>query len=800
MNILLSWLNEFIKINNTDVNVISKTLTEIGLEVEDVENIGNNPKYFENVVVGEIIECKKHPNADNLNCTKVNIGNNVILNIVCGAPNAKEGLKVVVAKEGAILKSFLGEEIKIKKTKIRGEISEGMLCAEDEIGISDDHKCIIELDKRHNVGQNCYNIFKEILKEDYLLSISLTPNLSYASCYLGIARDLGIPFKIKPIFNYEEYKIKKISSDILTVNIADNNICNRFSCLLIKNIRVKESPEIIKKRLIYSGIKPINNIVDLSNYIMLEYGNPLHVYDFNKVGKNIKIEISNGKDFLALNGKKYTSINDIVVSNDKEILSIGGVIGGLNSSVTNNTTTILIECASYNSSYIRKTSTRLNLKTEASYRFEREIDDSNTLNILNKYIEYLQKQQSDIEIEGYLDIYNNNLTQQKIETSFTSINKIIGQNIDKNLIKSILDRLDIVTEINGDNILAIIPTYRKNIKYENDIVHEILRFYGYNNLVYDNLNEQKIFNKSINNQTLDIKNTFSNILCSNGFFEIRTNSLISKSEIIDSENIIELKNPSSNYLNALRNNLIYSGLEVIKYNINHSNKYLKLFEFGNIYKKNDDDFIELQHLAIYISESSNLKIQSKNEDIDFFLLKKYVFKLLYSYGLSDIKLEETINDLKGLINGVNIIYKNEIIGYLGGVSNKLLDNYKINQSVFFANLYFYKILKLIRCSKHTILNEVSKFPIVKRDLSLILDKKIKFEEVKNTVKNISSKITKIELFDTYIDKNNPEKKTYSISFYIESKDKNLENSEISAIFDKVIENCEKHLCAEIKKE
>ena len=800
MKILLSWLKEFIKLDDINVENIEKTLTEIGLEVEDVKNIGINKKYFENLVVGEIIECGKHPNADRLNYTKVDIGNGVILNIICGAPNVKKGLKVVVAKDGSILKTFSGEELKIKKSKIRGEISEGMLCAEDEIGISNNHQCIIELDEKYNVGEKCYDIFKEILKEDYLITVDLTPNLSYSSSYLGISKDLGAVFKIKPNINYENYEIKKLSSDILNVNIANNEICNRFSCLLIKNVKITESPEIIKKRLQYCDIKPINNVVDLANYIMLEYGNPLHVYDFNKIGKNIKIGTTNEIEFLALNNKKYILANDITVIDDKEVLSLGGVIGGLNSAVSNDTSDILIECASYDSTYIRKTSSRLNLKTDASYRFERGIDEKNIVNVLMKYLECLKKEQQDIKIEGYIDINNCESSLQKIETSFTNINKIIGQNIDKNIVKDILERLDIIAQFNDDNITATIPSYRKNIKCQNDIVHEILRFYGYNNLRYDEINEHKMLKKQPSNQTLEIKNTFRNILCSNGFYEIRTNPLISKNEIIDKSDVVELKNPSSNYLNVLRTNLIYSGLEVIKYNINHSNKCLKLFEFGNIYKKNNNDFIELQHLAIYISGDNIVKFSTENENNDFFTLKKYVFKLLSSYNFVDLKLKESTTDLKDLIDGLDIIYKNETIGYLGKLSAKLLDNYEINQNVFFANLYFYKILELIKNCPPTIYNEISKYPIIKRDLSLILDKNVKFEDVKNVIKKVNPKINDVKLFDIYVDKNNTEKKTYSISFYIDPKDKNIENNEITDIFNKTIENCEKYLNAQIKRE
>ena len=801
MKILLSWLEEYIDLSNLNINDISDTLTHIGLEVEDIKQIGCDEEYFNNLVVGEIIECKKHPNADRLYCTKVDVGSGIKLNIVCGAPNVKVGLKVVIAKVGATLISYSGEKFRIKKSKIRGEISEGMLCAEDEIGISNNHECIIELDEKCTVGQGCYEIYKErfIKKMDCLISVNLTPNLAYSSSYLGIAKDLGAALNVKTNTKYTKQDVKELDKNILDVDITDNSLCNRFSCILIRNVDIKESPKFIKDRLINSDIKPINNVVDLSNYVMLELGIPLHVYDFKKIGKNIKIETANGEEFSALNKKTYILKDDIIVSDSKDILALGGVIGGLSSSVDDNTTDILIECASYNKTYIRKTSTRLNLKTEASYRAERGIDENNIPNALNKYLEHLITQEPDIEICGYTDIINCNLSKRRINTSFTNINKIIGQSLDKNIIKDILNRLEIVTEIDNDNITAIIPSYRKNIEYENDIIHEILRFYGYDNLCYNEYYEHKILTKDYASRIIDVKNTFSDILCSNGFYEIRTNPLISKENVINKDNIIELKNPSSNYLNVLRNNLIYNGLEVIKYNINHSNKTLNLFEFGKTYEKNDADFTEQEHLAVYISghDTKDANIYTNNP---FFELKKYVFKLLHSYKLIDLTLNELQQDVSKLISGKTIFYKNEMIGYLGNVSDNLLNIYGITQDVFFADLYFYKILELISNYPPITYKDVSKYQIIRRDLSLILDENIKYEDVEKTIIQSDKKINSVNLIDIYINENNPQKKTYSISFYIDPGNENIDNNEILMLFNKVIDNCEKHLGAIIRKE
>lgn len=799
MEVLLSWLKEFINLDSLSIDDICDTLTRIGLEVEDVKQIGCGEEYFKDLVVGEVIECTKHPNADRLNCTKVDIGSGVILDIVCGAPNVKVGLKVVVAKVGATLRTYSGEKFKIKKSKIRGEISDGMLCADDEIGISNNHECIIELDAKYNVGQSCYEIYKDKFEKDYLISISLTPNLSYASSYLGIAKDLSAALNIKTNIHFAKQDIKKLDKNTLIVDIDDNNLCNRFSCILVKNVKIKESSKVVKDRLLNSGIKPINNIVDLSNYVMLELGTPLHVYDFNKIDKNMKITTASDKEFLALNNKKYTIKNDIVVSDCKDILVLGGVIGGLSSFVSDNTTDILIECASYSRAHIRATSKRLNLSTEASYRAERGVDENNILNVLNKYLEYLIAQEPNVEIYGYVDINNCNLSQKKIETSFTNINKIIGQNIEESTIIDILNRLEIITEVDDDKITAIIPSYRKNIECENDIVHEILRFYGYNNLNYSEY-ENKTINIARSNKVIDIKNTFCNILCSNGFYEIRTNPLISKQNVINAENIVELKNPSSSFLNALRNNLIYNGLEVIEYNINHSNKVLNLFEFGKTYRRHHDDFIEQEHLAIYISGHEARDNENKYLSNGFFELKKYVLKLLHSYNLNDFKLEEPQLDIAKIISGRSISYKNETIGYLGNVSSRLLNIYGINQDVFFADLYFYKILELIVNCPPTTYKEISKYQIIKRDLSIILDENINFENVKNTIIGSSKKITSVRLIDIYIDKNNTQKKTYSISFYIDPGDDNMSNNEILSILNNVIDKCEKDLRAVIRKE
>lgn len=812
MKILYSWLKDFINLDGINIKDICDNLTKIGLEVEDYEEYGQKINNFEGLVVGEVVECYKHPNADKLNCTKVNIDNSGnLLNIVCGAPNVRKGLKVVVAKENTLLTTYSGEQFKIKKSKIRGEVSEGMLCAEDEIGLSNNHDCIIELDYNVQVGTPVSKIFNNNKEQDYIINVDLTPNRGYCASYLGIARDLKTVIKsnIKDLKsdNNDDFlvknNIKKLDSNVLNIIVEDKEICKRYCGIVVKNVNITESSDLIKYRLKAVGVKSINNVVDITNYMMFNYGQPMHVYDLDKIKGNIvKIklnDIENNK-FKALNNEEYNVNNDIIIADDENILSLGGVIGGLDSAITNETRNILFESAFFNSSNIRKTCNKLKIRTDASYRFERIVDENNTFTVILKGLEMLLNEQNNVNIEGYVDINNidENSSKNIIKTNFDEIYNIIGQKIDENIVLEILKNLDIDVKINNNELTLSVPNYRKNIEFVGDIVDEILRIYGYNNLNLSNYNVKEVFKKDDFEEKQDIflkvKDDFTDILCSNGFFEIRTNSLISKSELINNdENYIELLNPSSNQFEILRTELIFSGLNVINYNINRDNNNLKLFEFGKIYKKNNDNIIEKKQLSLFLVGCEDNNWYSEAKKYTFFDIKKYYLTLLASYKLGNIFIKDIENEY---INGLEIIVNGKNIGYFGQVNNNLTSKYSINKDVFYGILNIEDLVNIIKTKHSVIVDEISKYQQIKRDLSLILDNNIKYEQIESIIKDLKdNRIKNVELFSIYQDLNNKNKKTYSISIYISDNDKNLQNDDIHQIIDNIILKCKDKLGA-----
>jgi len=812
MKILYSWLKDFINLDGINIKDICDNLTKIGLEVEDYEEYGQKINNFEGLVVGEVVECCKHPNADKLHCTKVKVDNSGnLLDIVCGAPNVRTGLKVVVAKENTLLTTYYGEQFKIKKSKIRGEVSEGMLCAEDEIGLSNNHDCIIELDPNVQVDTPISKIFNNNKEQDYIINVDLTPNRGYAASYLGIARDLKTVIKrdIKELKNeynddfLNKNNIKKLYSNVLNIVVEDKEICKRYCGIVVKNVNITESSDLIKYRLKAVGVKSINNVVDITNYMMFNYGQPMHVYDLDKIKGNIvKIklnDIENNK-FKALNNEEYNINNDIVITDNDNILSLGGVIGGLNSSITKDTKNILFESAFFNSSYIRKTCNKLKIRTEASYRFERIVDENNTFTVILKGLEMLLNEQKNVNIEGFVDINNidENSSKNIIKTNFDEIYNIIGQKIDEDIILEILKNLDIDVKKDNNELIFSVPNYRKNIEFIGDIVDEILRIYGYNNLDLSNYNVKEVFKKDDFDEKQDlflkVKDDFTDILCSNGFFEIRTNSLISKSELINNdENYIELLNPSSNQFEILRTELIFSGLNVINYNINRDNNNLKLFEFGKIYKKNNNNIIEKKQLSLFLVGCEDNNWYSESKKYTFFDIKKYYLRLLASYKLENIFVKNIENEY---INGLEIIVNGKNIGYFGQVNNNLTSKYSISKDVFYGILNIEDLVDIIKTKHSIIVDEVSKYQQIKRDLSLILDNSIKYEQIGSIIKDLKdARIKNVELFSIYQDPNNKDKKTYSISIYISDNDRNLNNEDIHEIMDKVILSCKNKLNA-----
>lgn len=814
MKILLSLLNEFTGLNKYSIGEVSEYLTNSGLEVDSTYKV-KDYDFLKDLIIGEIVDCIKHPNADKLKCVKVNIGNNNILNIVCGAPNARTGIKVIVARDNTYIITFSGEKIKIKKTKIRGEISEGMLCAEDEIGISDNHDKIIEISDKISVGTSVDKIYD--FKNEYILNIELTHNRWYSSSHLCLAKDLlakinfeeHCGYALKDI-DYEcidfKKKLKKI--DYISVEMLNKNICRRYCGLLFRNVKVQESPQFIKERLKFLDIKTINNVVDIANYVMFEIGQPLHSYDYNKIKNNIQIrESGKGEKIQALDNNEYILDEDIVICNNDKVLCLAGVIGSKDSSVTNDSVDIFFESASFASEKILKTSKRLNIYTEASLRFSHGINTEETqFYALQRVYELLTSQQGDIICEGYVDIRNDVVKNKIIKTSFYNINKIIGQKIDKDIIKKILNNLEIeINHINEDIFEAKIPLYRYNIQTEADIVDEILRIYGYEKIKYSD--KEKIISYSSNSdeyeRLLDIIKKISMFLCSNGFYEIKTNSLIEKKFAIENKENkpVIISNSASNKFEILRQNLIFSGLETVKHNIDNGNKNLKLFEFGKIYFENDKkENIEEKHLGIFITGKKNISWRGDNKEVDFFDVKDIVFNIFDIFNIKDIYYELNENDKDIFNNNVEIKVKGKAIANFGEVAAILLKQYDIKKTIFFADININELFKEIEKNKETIYHEISNLPIVKRDLSLVIDKNIKYEDIEKAIKDLHEEnIIDIELFSTFDDKKyGADKKIYSISIFLQDKKKSLKNEKTQAIIDRIMETLKKKLYIYIK--
>ncbi|MDR2402019.1 MAG: phenylalanine--tRNA ligase subunit beta [Cytophagales bacterium] len=769
MKISLAWLSDFVDLKDIDCEQICKILTACGLEAEGVEifNPVNNCGEF---LIGEIVEAWQHHNADKLKCTRVDIGQEEFFNIVCGAPNVRKGIKVVVAPVNATLITFTGEKIKIKKSKIRGEISEGMLCAEDEVGLSNVHETIIELDTDLPNGSS----LKKIFKDQEIVEIDITPNRADACSHLGVARDLRAVKNLS--LHYPDlYNFKNIVVNPKPLTLCDE--CSRLSTVVVKNLKITNSPDWIQDRLNAVGVRSINNVVDATNYVMMELGQPLHAYDLSCIAdENIFIRRARmGEKFRALNKEDYELTgNELVVADKEKVLSLAGVMGGLNSGVKNNSTSILFESACFDPSIVRKTSKKLNLKSEASYRFERGTDPFITLTALQRVCFLLQQQQPDILIENITDSFTKEPEYRKIYFNYERAKKLIGTEIPNETITEILTRLDVKLEnISPEGFTALVPPYRVDVCREADLVEEILRIYG-----YDNVSCEENFKITILNDQFSevananfIKNKISNVLAARGFQEIFSNSLAS-SDDVDEDKVI-LANSVSSKLNSLRTSMLPNILEVVDYNFNHDQKVIKIFEIGKTYHREVNKNIhEVEHCACAIANK-------KQKIFSFFDLKNEIYNVLQA--LNFLALEEKLES-----NGVSIFVKDE---KLCSIKTILHNGYEI----FFADIILSEIPKL-QMSFYT---EISKFPNVVRDLSVVIDKNISYQDIKKIIEDFDSAfITDYKIVDVY-EKEFADKKTYTISFTLHSLKYTLSDKIIQTTMSSLIAEFENKIQAKI---
>ncbi len=818
MKISYNWLKEYIDIDFSP-SKLDEILTQIGLEVSKVEKIQSIKGGLEGLVIGEVISCKDHPNSDHLKLTQVNINGSEVLPIVCGAPNVASGQKVVLATIGTVL--YKGDEhFTIKKTKIRGEVSMGMICAEDEIGLGNQHDGIMVLPNEAIVGTPAKEYFK--IEDDYSIEIDLTPNRIDGASHIGVARDIAAFLKQKQQIDYRIPSVDHFKIDqhtlLIEAIVENHKACPRYSGICISGVQVAESPEYLQNRLKAIGLKPINNVVDITNYVLFETGQALHAFDYDKIkAQRILVKtLKKNKKFTSLdNVTRNLHETDLMICNGaEEPMCIAGVLGGIESGVTKTTTNLFLESAHFDPVYIRKTARRHGLNTDASFRFERGADPNVTVYALKRAALLIQEIAGGNMASEIVDIYPKPISDFEVEISIERIENLIGKKVGKAQIKSILQALEIkIEEKDDDKWKLFVPPYRVDVKREADIVEEILRIYGFNHVdIPQKMNASLNYAPKINEHKL--KNSIANMLTADGFHEITNNSLTKASYYEDAEhfkdeNTVKLYNPLSSDLNAMRRDLLFGGLECISHNINRKNSDLKLYEFGKSYQRIEkqenknprDHFVEKEHLGVLICGNKTPASWNTNEEkSNFFYLKSYVEKVLLSFGfdIEEFEIQENCNEQ--FSEGLNYNVQQGTLVNMGEIREKLLQKMEIEIPVYYANFNWNRLIKV--ASKNKIkYKKLPKYPSVKRDLALLIDQNIRFDELKKTAFHYCERklLKSVSLFDVYkgpnLEKN---KKSYAISFVFQDHEKTLRDKQVDKMMKKLIASYENQFNAKLR--
>ncbi|QLG43807.1 phenylalanine--tRNA ligase subunit beta [Costertonia aggregata] len=807
MKISYNWLKQFITIDWA-AEQTAELLTDLGLEVEGISTFESVQGGLQGVVVGHVLTCEKHPNADKLKLTTVDIGQETPVQIVCGAPNVDIGQKVPVATIGTTLYSTEGEAWKIKKGKIRGEESHGMICAEDELGLGENHDGIMVLSDNLTPGTPCSEVFQ--IENDEVFEIGLTPNRADAMSHYGVARDLKAGLIQKEQFkelitpSASNFHIENRSLKI-DVDVLDNELAPRYSGVTLSDLIVQPSPDWLKNRLRAIGLKPINNIVDATNYVLHELGQPLHAFDANKIkGNKILVRtLPKGTKFTTLDGiDRELHEDDLMICDAEKPMCIAGVFGGLHSGVTENTTSIFLESAYFNPVSIRKTAKRHGLNTDASFRFERGIDINNVEYALRRAAILIKEIAGGDITSDIVDLYPNKVRDYEVFLTFEKINSLVGQEIPKDTIKSILTSLEIkVKNVTESGLGLTIPFYRVDVQREVDVIEEILRVYGYNNIHFKEKLNASIAPTS-KFEDYKLQNVIGDLLASQGYFEILSNSLTNPEyhELLNDRDTqcVTMLNPLSNDLSVLRKSILFTGLEALSYNLNRKKQNLRFFEFGKTYHTLNNDYVEQKHLSLLVTgERNNESWLTKPKKSDFFFLKATVENILNRLGIKDFSTHPY--ESKTLSEGILFKQGKKNLVEFGIVKSGLSKKFDIKKEVLFADFDWDNVLEFAKENRIKFKN-ISKHPEVKRDFALLLNENISYKSIHDCAFETERHLLKqVNLFDVYTGNKLPKgKKSYAISFTLQDDNKTLTDKHIDKIMNKLQRKFEADFGAELR--
>ena len=808
MKISYNWLKQFIKLD-WEAEKAGELLTDLGLEIEGIASYQSIQGGLKGVVVGHVLTCEQHPNADKLRVTTVDLGEDEPVQIVCGAPNVAAGQKVPVATIGTILYDADGKEFKIKKGKIRGEESFGMICAEDELGLGQGHDGIMVLDEKLVPGTPCATVFN--IENDEVFEIGLTPNRADAMSHFGVARDLkagllqqGKKYElISPSvsdFHVENRTLK------IDVSVENTELAPRYCGVTISGLKVAPSPDWLQNRLKAIGLTPKNNVVDVTNYVLHELGQPLHAFDANSIAGNKVIvkTVEAGTKFVTLDDEERTlHQDDLMICNEDGPMCIAGVLGGNDSGVTNKTTAIFLESAYFNPVSVRKTAKRHAINSDASFRFERGIDPAITEYALKRAALLIQEVAGGEITSDVIDLYPNKIEDFQVFLSFENAKRIIGQEIPRETIKNILTSLEIkINSVTESGLGLIIPAYRTDVQREADVIEEILRVYGYNNIEFSNKLNATMSNSS-KFEDHNIQNVIANLLIGRGFNEIMANSLTTAkysalSEQINDEHHVAMLNPLSNDLAVMRQSMLFSGLEAVSHNKNRQQSDLTFYEFGKTYHKYESGYTENKHLTLFATGNRTIESwMGTHQKTGFFYFKGIVEGILGRLGATKLKASPIKTDV--LSEGVSLsLGKLKLVSF-GIVKRNILKAFDIDQEVLYADFNWDNVLEVAKFNKIKF-TAIPKFPEVRRDFALLIDEQTRFEEIYNIARQTEKKLlTNVNLFDVYQGDKLPKgKKSYAVSFTLQDPDKTLNDKQIDKIMSKLQNAFEKQLNAELR--